>query len=112
MRATEVESTAHLEPLNTGVGAPNFTQIYLQEMLTSLGQLPWRRYDTVFSTVGAHEQIINKRTWMSGKDVTRHFIDHFSIGDWSADDEYADPEGADLPEVPLTPELGPHESHL
>jgi len=52
-KATEIQNTAGLEPLN----APDFTAIHQQDMIRHLGGLPWRRFDTIFSTVGAHEQV-------------------------------------------------------
>jgi hypothetical protein len=110
-RATRVSSTAGLEPLNAPA---DFTALYLQEMLRGLSALPWRRFDTAFSTVGAHEQIIYKRSWMSGKDVVEHFVDHFPIGDWSAAAAQveATPPEAGVPACPATPELNGYDSQL
>jgi hypothetical protein len=34
--------------------------------------IPFERYDVLFYTLFAHEQIINKRKWFAGKDVVQH----------------------------------------
>ena len=46
----------------------------LRMMLASLNKLRWERFDAVFLTLFAHEQIIGKRFLFSGKDVTLHLI--------------------------------------
>jgi hypothetical protein len=48
----------------------------LRSMLTRLDSLGWERYDTVFPSVMAHEQIIGKRAWVAGADVIRHALLH------------------------------------
>jgi pimeloyl-ACP methyl ester carboxylesterase len=45
----------------------------LADMLSKLNALSWERYDTVFATLFAHEQIISKRAFMAGRDVLVHF---------------------------------------
>jgi len=47
----------------------------LRAMFVRLNEISWERYDAVFSTVFAHEQIINKRTFFAGKDVMQHLAD-------------------------------------
>ena len=46
---------------------------HLTMMLSRLSELGWERYDTVFATLFAHEQIVNKRSLFSGADVVSHF---------------------------------------
>ena len=46
---------------------------HLRAMISRLNALRWERYDCVFHTVFAHEQIVNKRAFMKGADVARHF---------------------------------------
>lgn len=52
----------------------------LKEMFVRLNSLHWERYDAVFSTVFAHEQIINKRSIFAGKDVIRHLLQEVFFG--------------------------------
>jgi hypothetical protein len=48
----------------------------LAMMLARLDALGWERYDTAFASLLAHEQIIGKRSWVSGADVVRHLLLH------------------------------------
>lgn len=50
----------------------------LKEMIFRLSNnLSWERYDVMFGTVFAHEQIINKRSLFPGRDVVLHFSSLF-----------------------------------
>jgi pimeloyl-ACP methyl ester carboxylesterase len=49
----------------------------LRLMFVRLNSLEWERYDAMFLTVFAHEQIINKRALFAGKHVVRHLADVF-----------------------------------
>lgn len=59
---------------------------YLQRVLLDLNSVHWHRFDCVFSTLAAHEQIINKNAWTAAigvdtSDVCRHIVDHFVFND-------------------------------
>jgi hypothetical protein len=49
----------------------------LRAMFARLNSLEWERFDAVFPTVFAHEQIINKRSLFAGRDVIRHLCELF-----------------------------------
>ena len=49
---------------------------FLRQMFERLNSLQWERYDAMFLTVFAHEQIINKRSVFAGREVIRHLLNH------------------------------------
>jgi len=49
---------------------------FLRAMFVRLNDLDWERYDAMFLTVFAHEQIINKRSFFAGKHVALHLCEH------------------------------------
>ena len=49
----------------------------LRAMFVRLNDLEWERYDAIFNTVFAHEQIINKRSIFAGKHVIKHLCEIF-----------------------------------
>eukprot|EP00163_Fabomonas_tropica_P020751 TRINITY_DN36666_c0_g1_i1.p1 TRINITY_DN36666_c0_g1~~TRINITY_DN36666_c0_g1_i1.p1 ORF type:complete len:483 (-),score=65.60 TRINITY_DN36666_c0_g1_i1:21-1469(-) len=53
----------------------------LQEMLTSLNTLPWRRVDVSLPGPNTHGQIIVRRQWWygAGKDVIAHCVDTVTV---------------------------------
>ena len=55
-----------------GIG-PEVTEA-TQEVIAAAGvQVQWERYDAAFSSILAHEQIINKKGYLPGKQVVQHF---------------------------------------
>ena len=50
----------------------------LRAMFIRLNELEWERFDCIFPTVFAHEQIINKRSLFPGKDVIRHLCERIA----------------------------------
>jgi len=65
------------------IGSSDARRGELRLMLRSLNMLTWERYDAVFWTLFAHEQIIGKRSLFSGHDVAEHLVS-ITVGTASA----------------------------